>query len=423
MLVVRREELADVLCWLRDNDDVCLKDAPPALIAHRIRRLVDLHYGQFDSLTGLLSRDHFARVVGRHLQDACHQRPMSLILADLDHFKALNDRYGHAMGDEVLRQCGMMLRTARGAGPLAARHGGEEFAIFVHGNSENAYQLAEDIRRKTSALPLDETLRVSVSLGVATVKEPVEVSSLFALADEALYAAKARGRNLTVSYTDVESASFETGEDVEVAGLENRVRVLTQRVANFITLRSKRILQNVRSEAETDALTQFYTRRYLDRRLKNEFEQVASRRGELAVALIDIDHFGQINKTYGWPTGDKIMREVCDIIRENVSATDWIGRYGGEEFCVVMPGRDLGEACAVLEQIRVAVANAQFTLTSDQPMQVTLSAGVVTYDQEDADPQALLERVSSQALAAKRAGRNRIHFDCADAPETVSSLI
>ncbi len=98
-------------------------------------------------------------------------------------------------------------------------------------------------------------------------------------------------------------------------------------------------------------------------------------------------------------------------------------RYGGEEFCVVMPGRDLGEACAVLERMRIAVTNAPFTLTSDQPVKVTLSAGVVTYDREDAGPQALLERVSSQALAAKRAGRNRIHSECADAPKTVSSLI
>ena len=64
-------------------------------------------------------------------------------------------------------------------------------------------------------------------------------------------------------------------------------------------------------------------------------------------------------------------------------------RYGGEEFCVVMPGRDLGEACAVLERMRIAVTNAPFTSTSDQPVKVTLRHGVVTYDREDAEPASL----------------------------------
>jgi diguanylate cyclase (GGDEF)-like protein len=324
----------------------------------------------------------------------------------VDHFKSINDRLGHTVGDQVLRECGRMLQRICGRQQLPARYGGEEFAILLHASVDAAFQFAERIRREFSARSVADQPAVTLSLGVATAYEPGDAHLLFSQADEALYAAKAQGRNVTVTYADLELSSMQAGDDVEVAGLENRARVLSERVASFITLRSKRLLKHVRAEAETDELTQFYTRRYFDRRLKTDFDQVARRAGKLAVALVDLDYFGQVNKSHGWPTGDKVLREVCNIIRQHVRATDWIGRYGGEEFCIVMPFTTLQEACAVLQRMRAAVAAARLRSTSDKPVRVTLSIGVAAYDEQDAGPPSLLERASTQALAAKQAGRN-----------------
>jgi len=411
LLIVRPGELADVLGWLRNKDDVCVTTVPPSLVAHRIRRLADSRGKLIDSLTGVFARTHLVSVLQQCSEDACRQRPVSLVLADLDHFKAINDRHGHAVGDYVLEQCGAMLRSICGPGELAARSGGQEFAVLAREDADRAYQLADRIRQEISAWPMDGGLSVTLSLGVATAYERTAARSLFRQADEALYAAKAQGRNVTVSYPDVQSASLQAGEDVAVTGLENRARVLAERVANFITRRSKRLLQNMRAEAETDALTRFYTRRYLDRRLSAEFDRVARRSGKLTVALIDVDHFGRVNKVHGWPTGDKVLREVCDVIRKHVRSSDWIGRYGGEEFCVVMPHTTLEEACAVLQRVRVAVAAAKLRSTSGSPVSVTLSIGVAICGEQDDEPAALLERASAQTLAAKRAGRDCLRAD------------
>ena len=152
LLIVRPDELADVLGWLRNKDDVCVTSVPPSLVAHRIRRLADSRGKLIDSLTGVFARPHLISVLHQCSEDACSRRPVSLILADLDHFKAINDRHGHAAGDRVLEQCGAMLRSICGPGELAARCGGQEFAVLAREDADGAYQLAERIRRNQSTL-------------------------------------------------------------------------------------------------------------------------------------------------------------------------------------------------------------------------------------------------------------------------------
>lgn len=413
LLVVRPEALTEVLTWVRDEDDICLTTDPPLLIQRRIQRLAAARALRVDPLTGLARRRHFMSVLEKCGREASGQRPVSLILADMDHFKAINDRHGHAVGDQILQRCGELLQNFRRPGLLPARFAGEQFAVLMTGGEADAFNLAEETRQQVSELSIADDLRVTISLGVAGTCELTEGQSLVRRAEEALYAAKARGRDITVRYSDVEYASIQAGDDVEVTGLENRARVLAERVANFITLRSKRLLHNVRIEADTDGLTQFYNRRYFDRRLSAELKQVAASKGELTVALMDLDHFGQVNKRHGWPTGDKVLREVSQLIREHLRSTDWVGRYGGEEFCVVMPHTSLRDACVVLERLRETVASAQIVSTSGQPVPVTLSIGIAENYWQDNDPLVLLERTSAQTLAAKNGGRNRL---CAEQP-------
>ena len=128
---------------------------------------------------------------------------LALILADLDDFKAVNDRFGHQLGDDVLRTFADVVRHTVRAVDIPARQGGEEFAVILPGTDVGeAMLVAERLRtqladRRISAAP--EELFVTVSLGVAAHGEGMSSGDLFAVADQALYEAKAEGKNRVVA--------------------------------------------------------------------------------------------------------------------------------------------------------------------------------------------------------------------------------
>ena len=158
-----------------------------------------------DPLTGLLNRRGFQELIETELERARRSdRPLSVIVGDLDHFKALNDRFGHAAGDRALEQLALILDTAKRRIDTAARIGGEEFAVVLPDSDQHAaYILAERMRREVRETFLFEPYELTISLGVSTF--PVHgatVERLVTQADEALYAAKALGRDRTVLYNE-----------------------------------------------------------------------------------------------------------------------------------------------------------------------------------------------------------------------------
>jgi diguanylate cyclase (GGDEF)-like protein/PAS domain S-box-containing protein len=159
-----------------------------------------------DALTGIANRRHFDEILEREIRrmGRIEDAPLSLILCDIDHFKLYNDRHGHIAGDECLRQVAQTITSAfRRAGDLVARYGGEEFAVIMPDTGrENAAIVAERLRKAVweralphHASPIDQ--RITLSVGVATLPmgEMLSPRRFVALADEALYTAKASGRN------------------------------------------------------------------------------------------------------------------------------------------------------------------------------------------------------------------------------------
>jgi diguanylate cyclase (GGDEF)-like protein len=246
---------------------------------------------------------------------------------------------------------------------------------------------------------------LTVSIGCATVTVPGQ--SLFTPADEALYTAKARGRNSVVHYDEILRRARDENRDPALEGFENRTRVIAQRVAELISDRGRRIFGELKKQADVDVLTGLYSRRYLDRRLPVELNVSSERDAPLTIALLDIDHFGNVNKTYGWPSGDKVLNEVAARVRTNIRSEDWAARYGGEEVCVVMHGTPLDVARPVLERVRTAVAEAPFLTTNGQEVEITVSGGAAERDGAES-LETLMERVSQRLLLAKRGGRNRL---------------
>ena len=124
---------------------------------------------------------------------------VSLVMLDLDDFKQVNDRHGHATGNEVLRQAGGVLRSAARDSDVAARFGGEELVLLVRGDERSATAAAARVVPGLRELRFADGLRVTCSAGVAALAEGGDSASLFASADEALYEAKRRGKDRVVA--------------------------------------------------------------------------------------------------------------------------------------------------------------------------------------------------------------------------------
>lgn len=147
---------------------------------------------------------------------------------------------------------------------------------------------------------------------------------------------------------------------------------------------------------------------YLDRLLPREIEKC--RRGEkpLSIALLDLDHFGQVNTAYGFPTGDRALKTGAAAIQRNLRAGDWLARYGGEEFCVVMLDTDLQTGFQIAERLRQALNSECITSYDGAQFQVSGSFGVVQMDSSDSDCVALFQRAGKKVREAKNNGRNQV---------------
>jgi len=168
-----------------------------------------------DGLTGLYNRRYLDERLGQELAFAArHEQPVSAIMIDLDHFKAVNDEHGHAVGDLVLRSVARVLTEAVRSEDIVARYGGEEMCVIARGTStEGARTLGERLRRNIACLPIRKgsvTLTVTASFGVATSAGGIG-DDLLCRADAALYAAKEGGRNRCIHAQDLPSDDHHSG--------------------------------------------------------------------------------------------------------------------------------------------------------------------------------------------------------------------
>jgi two-component system cell cycle response regulator len=201
-----------------------------AVLRERVDRLIArlADAARTDALTGLLNRRGFQELMEIETERALRSaRPLAIIVGDLDHFKHLNDRFGHAAGDLALRRFGEIASSASRRIDAVARIGGEEFALLLPDTEQHAaYLLAERLRRAVKEPGVDGELP-SVSFGVASFPtHAADAEALMHAADQALYAAKAMGRDRSVIYNPEVLASVLGGNLEPVAGNEHLSAVL-----------------------------------------------------------------------------------------------------------------------------------------------------------------------------------------------------
>jgi diguanylate cyclase (GGDEF)-like protein len=158
----------------------------------------------------------------------------------------------------------------------------------------------------------------------------------------------------------------------------------------------------------TDPVTGLRNRRYVSEFLSVEVLRAVRYHTPLAVLLLDLDHFKRVNDTHGHRVGDAVLQVVADTLRASLRATDLAGRYGGEEFLVVLPQTDLAGGAVLAERVRVAIEETAIDVAADTALSVTVSVGVAALEGAAQTVEQLVERADAALYAAKDAGRNRV---------------
>ncbi len=234
----------------------------------------------------------------------------------------------------------------------------------------------------------------------------------------------------TLPYIPIILVTARAETEDKVAGLDAGAEDYLTKPVNFpelearvrSMLRIKRLqdeLEEKNRELErlsiSDGLTGLFNHRHIHGLLQEEYERAERTRAELTVAMFDLDRFKQVNDAHGHQAGDRVLQQMADILRRSARDIDRIGRYGGEEFMVLLPGTDIEDGATFVERVRKEVAGYRFLIGGgpDRAIEMTTSAGVASYPHELVHSPETLVRLADEALyAAKQSGRDRVvRFD------------
>jgi diguanylate cyclase (GGDEF)-like protein len=174
-----------------------------------------------------------------------------------------------------------------------------------------------------------------------------------------------------------------------------------------LALKRIRLYKDVENMAITDGLTRLHTRRHLMERFEEEFARAKLRKTPLSLLMLDVDHFKRVNDQYGHLAGDMVLREVGRIVAGQIREIDIAGRYGGEEFCAILPDTDKPGAMLAAERIRAAVNDGKIK-AYDASLHVSMSIGVATFPDDAQHLDELLDKADWALYRAKKQGRNRV---------------
>ena len=190
----------------------------------------------------------------------------------------------------------------------------------------------------------------------------------------------------------------------------NYLEQLTNQAAT--TISRANVYAEILKHATLDALTGFNNRRQLEERIKQEVSSAKRQKRDLCAIMTDIDFFKSVNDTYGHATGDLVLKTVSRVIKLQLRDYDIAGRYGGEEFSIILPYTRILEAKMVAERLRKAVENTKIDIskvnneTNDKNISVTISLGIAEYENGD-DEHTILQKADKALYKAKEGGRNK----------------
>lgn len=182
-----------------------------------------------------------------------------------------------------------------------------------------------------------------------------------------------------------------------------------------LAINNVRLRNSLRHQSTIDPLTGLYNRRYFDESLKREMIRARRLNSPLAIVMIDLDHFKQINDTYGHDGGDLVLRETGKHIIERIRGSDVACRYGGEEIVLLLSDCTVQDAATCAENIRASLADIRLRNLGQTIAQVSASFGVAAWLEHAADEKELIKAADRSLYSAKKTGRNRV---CTASEET-----
>jgi len=177
-----------------------------------------------------------------------------------------------------------------------------------------------------------------------------------------------------------------------------------------ITIERANTYAEILRHATLDALTGLNNRRQFEVRLKQEYELAIRQKSNLCAIMLDIDFFKSINDTHGHAIGDKVLKTMANIIKKQLREYDIASRYGGEEFCILLPQTKIEEASIVAQRLRAAVESTQINIDEDKNINITISIGLSQLREKD-KAEDLYKRADKALYDAKNRGRNRVVVD------------
>jgi diguanylate cyclase (GGDEF)-like protein len=196
---------------------------------------------------------------------------------------------------------------------------------------------------------------------------------------------------------------------IEVEGEVERICILIEDVTDVCHYQTQlnKALNELALSNRIDGLTQAFNRKHWEECLASEFSRANRYKQELALVMLDLDQFKLLNDTYGHQGGDKVLIETTEVINELLRMGDLFGRYGGEEFAVILPNTELTGAHDVAERIRKTIENNAIEYQGKN-INVTVSIGIAVMNEYDARYEDIISRADIALYKAKNSGRNQV---------------
>ncbi len=196
---------------------------------------------------------------------------------------------------------------------------------------------------------------------------------------------------------------------------DGRLHELNERLASLESANLDLLVKNsaLSEISARDSLTGLYNRWYVMEKIDSEMNRSLRHGSPVSLIMMDIDHFKRVNDSFGHSAGDRVLRSVGQVLRDSCRVYDVAGRYGGEEFCIVLPETRVGNTTVVAERIRERLAASRFDV-GDESVVVTASIGIAGIESIEAEdglsPLSLIDRADQALYSAKHHGRNRVEM-------------
>jgi diguanylate cyclase (GGDEF)-like protein len=188
----------------------------------------------------------------------------------------------------------------------------------------------------------------------------------------------------------------------EIEDLQKNIRTMKEEIGQ-----AKERTKSLEREVLLDGLTGIHNRRAYEQHIMEEMQRFRRYQQTFSLILFDVDRFKDLNDRFGHRAGDKCLKEIINRIKLCIRNTDFLSRYGGEEFAIILPGTNREGACIVAEKVRRAIEMTRFYF-QNQAIPVTISLGVTEVRDPDPEPETVFSRADDAMYRAKREGRNRV---------------